>query len=463
VHNRRRLGSIDVREPRSVSKMTSSSPTADKRALEDFKSWAREHAIPFDPTRPAAFDPARLSALAPMLDGKRFAYLGEPDHFIHEKYAYRTLMLRWLTANGFTHVGEELGVADAARVARFIRSGEPSYLERVATYGYKGAARADRDDAPVGILRDNGTYPTAEFAAEQKRLAQLMRAIGLERESRGEPGIHYFGFDVDPPNGVAYEDALAMLEHAAGDATVSQIVGALNRVTGETLDDEIERLAAAIAIIQSSLQHLESLLGAADAAELWHAIACLRGTLAFRRDIRTAKSYPALNPAMAERERFMQREMNHAVREAGPEAKFVLMSHNMHLCRDIGAVARSDADAGPGGNKEPPLGAYIAARFPGQVFACWMLVGQGRDCHPFVGLPREITIVPGTLNAILAEIGACFILPVDRAEPRARLLASEMEIRWDGITGARLKIASEADAIFFVRDVTPLRIDTSAD
>jgi erythromycin esterase-like protein len=430
----------------------------DKTARDDFMAWARERAIHFDASG-GNFDPARLSPLAPMLSGKRFAYLGEPDHFIHEKYPYRTLMLRWLAAHGFTHVGEELGVADAGRIARFLRGGEPSYLERVATYGYKGAARADRDDSPIGILRDGGTYPTAELAAEQKRLAHAMRAICVEREARGEPPLAYFGFDLDPPNSVGYEDALTILEHAAGDSTVARILGELNRVAGESIDEEIARLDGALATIQANLQHLDELLGPADAAELWHTAACLRATLAFRRDICTVKTYDALNPAMAERERFMQREMNRAVRDAGPEAKFVLMSHNFHLCRDLPAVARSDAGAGPGGKTDPPLGAYLAARHPAKIFTCWMLIGQGRDCHPFANLPRDIAIAPDTLNAVLAEIGGCFMLPIDSGDPRARLLTGDVEVRWDGITGARLAVASQADAIFYVRDVTPLRID----
>jgi erythromycin esterase-like protein len=438
--------------------MSPSGTDIDKSARDDFLAWARERAIHFDAAG-AEFDPARLAPFDSMLAGKRFAYVGEPDHFIHEKYAYRALMLRWLTARGFTHVGEELGVADAARVAQFLRGGDPGYLERVATYGYKGAARADRDDAPIGILRDGGAYPAAGLGAEQKRLAHAMRAICIERESRGEPPLEYFGFDLDPHDTVGYQDALAILEHAAGDPTVARILGEVDRAAGESIDQEIARLDGALATIQTNLPHLEELLGPADAAELWHTAACLRATFAFRRDIRTVKTYEALNPAMAERERFMQREINRVVRDAGPEAKFVLMSHNFHLCRDLAAVAHSHAGAGPGGKTDPPLGAYLAARHPGKIFTCWMLIGRGRDCHPFADLPHEIALVPGTLNAILAEVGGCFMLPIDPDEPRARLLAGEVEVRWDGITGARLVVARQADAIFYVRDVTPLRVD----
>ena len=64
---------------------------------------------------------------------------------------------------------------------------------------------------------------------------------------------------------------------------------------------------------------------------------------------------------------------------------------------------------------------------------------------------------PGTLNALLGGIGACFVLPIDAADSRARLLAEGMEIMHDANGGVRTAIARQADAIFFVREVTPLR------
>jgi len=429
------------------------------RAIDDFKSYAAERAIHFDPLDGSSANAQLLSALDPLLDGKRIAYVGEPDHFIHEKYAYRIAMLRWLSSRGFGHIGEELGMSDCRRIARFIASGDESQLERVITYGYKGADRNDRDDTPIGILRASfqNAYPTAQLAAEQKRFAHALREISLQRQERGEAPLRFFGFDIDPPGG-GYEDARALLEHAATDSTIGRILSELERVTGESIDDEITRLGTALDSIQSNMERLDELIGADDAGELWHAVACLRDSLAFRRDIYAPATYEALNPAMAARERVMQREVTRVMREAGADAKFALMSHNLHLCRDIGAVARSDSGAGPGGNLEPPLGTWLAARHPGQVFSCWMLIGQGRVCQPYPELSSDIRLRSGTLNANLAEVGECFALPVDGKDPRARLLSSESELRWDGIGGVRTRLSAQADVIFFIRNITPLLI-----
>src|SRR5258708_3582178 len=112
-----------------------------------------------------------------LVAGKRFAFIGEPDHFIHEKYAYRLAMLKYLAGRGFTHLGEELGASDAMRINRFIATGDESQLERVTIYGYSGTSRTDRDDTPTGILSASfgDAYPTALSPAEPKRFAHGLR------------------------------------------------------------------------------------------------------------------------------------------------------------------------------------------------------------------------------------------------------------------------------------------------
>jgi erythromycin esterase-like protein len=170
-----------------------------------------------------------------------------------------------------------------------------------------------------------------------------------------------------------------------------------------------------------------------------------------------AKSWDALNPGMAFRERYMQRQLDHRIGQMRANEKLALMSHNMHLCRAPDAVVRSDAAAGPGGKTDPPLGAWLSARYPAEVFSIWMIVGRGRDSQPFPSLSNNIREKAGTLNAILGGIGTCFILPIDGADSRARLLAENIEIMHDANGGVRAAIAMQADAIFFIREVTPLR------
>jgi len=328
--------------------------------MEDFRSYAAERAIAFNDLEAADDNEntRRLSILDSLIAGKRFAYIGESDHFIHEKYAYRLAMLNYLAARGFTHVGEEIGASDGMRIDRFIETGDESQLERITIYGYSGASRSDRDDTPTGILRDSfgAAYPTAQFAAEQKRFAHGLRKIGL----------HFFGFDIDPLPGGGYEDLAEILESMPPDAKIDQIRKALQRVEGETIEAEIARLDDALRLIEA---------GRFDA--LRYSATCLRDSFDYVRMTYPAKTFDALNPGMAFRERYMHRQLDRRLGQMRPNEKLALMSHNMHLCRAPDAVAESNAAAGPGGKTDPPLGAWLAARYPAEIFSVWMLIGRG--------------------------------------------------------------------------------------
>ncbi len=409
-----------------------------RRAIEDFRAYAAQRAIAFKDLETISENARRLSILDPLLAGKRFAFIGESDHFIHEKYAYRLAMLNYLAARGFTLLGEELGASDGMRIARFIANGNESQLERVTIYGYACAARHDRDDTPTGILRDSfgDAYPTALFAAEQKRFAHGLRKIG----------VHFFGFDIDPLPGGGYEDLAEILDSMPADATVDQIRNALQRVLDETIDQEVARLDEALKLIEAE-----------GSERLRYSATCLRDSFDYVRITYPAKTFDALNPGMAFRERYMHRQVDRILGQMRANEKLALMSHNMHLCRAPDAVAERGAGAGPGGKTDPPLGAWLAARYPGEIFSVWMLIGRGRDSQPFPTLSKEIREKQGTLNTLLGEIGDCFVLPIDASDTRARLLTENIEIMHDGNGGVRTAIARQADAIFFVRDVTPLR------
>ena len=411
---------------------------SNRRAINDLHAYAAERAIPFNNLDSIQENAQKLSILDSSLAGKRFAYIGESDHFIHEKYAYRLVMLTYLASRGFTHLGEEFGASDGTRIDRFLATGDESQLERIAMFGYSGAIRTDRDDRPTGILRDSfDSYPVAQFAAEQKRFAHGLRRIG----------VRFFGFDIDALPGGGYEDLAEILASMPADSATEAISAKLQRVDGETIDHEIARLDEVLQLIDSD----ERL------SPLRHSATCLRDSFDYVRITYPAKTFDALNPGMAFRERFMHRQVDRQLRQMRPAEKLALMSHNMHLCRTPDAVAANDAAAGPGGKTDPPLGAWLASRFPDEVFSVWMLIARGTDSQPFPSLSNKIREKSGTLNAILGEIGDCFLLPIDASDSRAHVLTRPIEIMHDANGGARTAIARQADAIFFVRDVTPLR------
>jgi erythromycin esterase-like protein len=412
--------------------------SSSRRVIEDFRAYADERAVAFSDLEAVDENARRMSILDPIVDGKRFAYIGESDHFIHEKYGYRLAILNYLASRGFKLVGEELGASDGMRINRFIETGNESQLERVTIYGYSGATRSDRDDTPTGILPGSfgDAYPTALFAAEQKRFAHGLRKIGVQ----------FFGFDIDPLPGGGYEDLTEILDSIPSDAAIDRIRNTLQRVPCETIEGEIARLDDALRLIDADRF---------DA--LRHSVTCLRDSFEYVRITYPAKTFEALNPGMAFRERYMHRQVDRMLGRMRANEKLALMSHNMHLCRAPEAVAGSDASAGPGGKTDPALGAWLAARYPNEVFSVWMLIGRGRDSQPFPTLSKEIREKAGTLNALLAEIGDCLLLPIDAADSRTRLLTENIEIMHDGNGGVRTALAPQADAIFFVRDVTPLR------
>ena len=101
------------------------------RAITELKAWVSEHAVRLDLPLHSDRNLERLAALDMPLASKRIVYLGEPDHFIHEKYDYRILMLRYLISRGWNHIGEEMGIVDGYRINNFLASGDSSHLDRV--------------------------------------------------------------------------------------------------------------------------------------------------------------------------------------------------------------------------------------------------------------------------------------------------------------------------------------------
>jgi erythromycin esterase-like protein len=139
-----------------------------RRAIEDFRAYAAERAIAFNDLEATDENEntRRLSILDSLVAGKRFAYVGESDHFIHEKYAYRLAILNYLAARGFTHVGEEIGASDGMRIDRYI---EP-------------ATNRSSSESPSTVIR---AHPAA--IATTLRLASSAAASETSTRPRNSP------------------------------------------------------------------------------------------------------------------------------------------------------------------------------------------------------------------------------------------------------------------------------------
>jgi erythromycin esterase-like protein len=422
-----------------------------RRKIEEFKAWAREHAIALELPVNCDRNLAKLAALDESLGEKRIAYVGEPDHFIHQKYDYRLLVMRYLIARGFSNVGEEMGVSDGHRINRFFATGDATHLDRAPIYGFKGDQRTDREDKPTGLLGDaySAAYPLIEFATEQKNFARDLRALAGAR-------VNFFGFDIDAIPGGGYADISEILRPYENAAAVARILARLNRAAGESLDDEIARLDAAVEMIDVNLEALSNIVSADDAARVARYACSLRDSFRYIQMAFPAKTWAALNTAMAYRETVMHRHASDAIAGAGPGGKIALMSHNLHLAKDFSRV-RGVVGAGPGGGKVDAVGMYLNKLAGGDVFSIWMLINRGRDCQSFWFCTSEINPIAGTMNAALAEIAPALILPL-AALKTSGLEEDELRIQMDGNAGITTAIARQADAIVFIDEVSPLRL-----
>lgn len=400
--------------------------------------------LPFDGL---AENIAKLSPLDAAVDRADIVFLGELNHFVHEKNDFRLLLLRYLASRGWTVFGEELSWSDGVRVGRFITTGDDRELERVTTFGYEGCLREDRDDRPAGILGDSsGSYPTELFRAEQARLYRGIRDINGSLGS-----IRYFGFDIDALPGGGYEDIAELLAPVRDAPEVIAFLHALARVPGESVKDEVERLEQ----VRSRATGLRPRVSSSLADQVTDALDALIASLRYVDAAYTAKDYDALRPAMAMREDAMKRRVDRILSFAGENAKVVLMGHAMHLAKDDAGIESDPSSVGPGGGLVPSLGHYIAQERGLRVFSVWMLYGEGEDSQPFATLPRRAQFPPHTLNAILGREGRATMVPTARG-------AEGIFTRRIGIGHMYNSIfhtvpSRETDAILFLPRVSPLR------
>ena len=389
--------------------------------------WIEEHAIPLDPSTLEPPDEADLAAVDEALRRTRFVFLGETNHFVREKTDFRLWWLRRIAATGRRVVlAEELSWSDAHDVSRYLESGDESHIARAATFGDKRHERADRCDEPTGVFKDSfAAYPHDAMLREHTRFYHGVRELGCV--------TRFFGFDVDAV-GTGYEDVLAYRDDPdLKDAFWER----LERRPGETLDEEIERLELVLdehpGLGKARMAHIE--------------VDAMIASLRYASLVNPAPSYEALRPAMELREQVMKRHVERALYPLTEDDVLVLMSHAFHLAKDDEAVR--GPGVGPGGGRTTSLGQHLTKDLGLDAFAVWFLYGGGTDGQPLSDLPRTASFPASTLNARLARRGVPLVVPVDE-------LAGDVPIGQMYNQVADVHLPSQADAIFFVPEVSPL-------
>ena len=243
-------------------------------------------------------------------------------------------------------------------------------------------------------------------AEQVSRLRELRRMS--EVRPPGTSRLRFFGFDIDAAVGGGYEDVNGLLSPHREDSRLHGLARALERVAGESVGEELARVEPVLQHLREHRPALEEALGAGTYEAVLSSVLTLHDSLRFVEVAHPATDWRTVSEAMAEREEAMFQRVRRMLSRLGPGEKVILQGHAGHLSKDWPSVRQFSVWAGP---PKHNLGTRLLAEYPGQVFSIWMVHGRGRSAQPFTSLPSKLQLVPGTLNALLARIGACFLLP----------------------------------------------------
>ncbi len=422
---------------------------------EAFLAWARRSALPLPVSHEEPLGDEAQAALDRMREGKRFAFLGEPDHFIVEKYPFRLTLIRHLFGRGWRHVGMETGRSVGWRVDRYLATGDTSYLSDLGA----------EPPSPTDVAIHDKILEFVD-AHENTFHEQLRRRS--ESRAPGTPPLHYWGYDLDLgiPLGSVEPIRRLLEEHASSQG--HELLRALDRLRGLSTDEQLAQIEA----IQNRLTAAADISPDGTFGELQSWLAFLHDSVAAEKRPRANRDRRGNRRWWAQREHFLMQALDAIVDGPSGADKLILLGHNVHLSRDAAHLhlhpqfssfwgLRSWLGAwgyrmhfklaGWPTNMGDSVGAHWHRRFPGQVLSVWMLYGQGSLMTPKG--PRTVRLRGDTVESLLAQAGDRFLLPLRDVNPQARAILSHATIRLMGGSYASTDLTAQADALYFVREV----------
>lgn len=420
----------------------------DRPSEEDFVEWVRESAINLRTTEWDKIDSSKLSALEETFKGKRFVYLGEPDHGIHEKYDYRLILIRYLFENGWRHIGVEAGFSDGKKLDRYLETGDTAHIDA----HYQRHARQGRDDRAKGVPGARDPEFLAILRSEKTWFLEQLRSLS-ESHSPKSARLHWFGFDLDSSPGGGYADAETLLRPHESQPLIQSILQRLALVDGETRMQEVRRLRDLLEFLHRNGAELRQCLGTTHTRELQRSIRCLADSFRFTEALQAEPDSPEWRQSMAKREEIMCRQLDEWIDGLSPTDKVILLGHNLHLARNSTAIR---VEGTPIGRRN--IGTYLADRFPDQVCSIWMFYDRGRhlDAYskPYV---KKVASRRGTINHLLAKAGTLFVLPLHSGDSRESYLHQARDFVVNGEFRANAVLTEQVDVLFLMAQVSELR------
>ena len=408
-----------------LSLSLSISATAQEPGSEEaLVAWAEETAIPLSLDAPVPAD-----VLRPLLSDARIVFLGEPDHYIHEKYAFRVRFLQGLHELGWRHLGMEMGRSDGIRFDEYLGGADERRLLDIGLYSSMG---------DISRAISSGGFFAMEFV-----YARHVRELAPVDER-----YHYFGFDLDMSPGNGLEDAYRRaMAHGAEDLTavLHEIWKGEDPVLG--LEDVIEEL-------KDDESPFHEGLTPEIRSQVLLDLTTLVASRHFRKTDVFGEDEPAnLAGAFARREEQMFELFDAYIGSLGKEERIALTGHNMHLGRGWRDTTWKELETDIPIQLWPTIGAHITKNHGDEVFAIWLVYDHGVHAAAETQAQREVGSVPETFEHLLARLPhESFLLPLRSDDPRSSWLDEKRTFRVNGgVAHGRLRELT--DAVFFVREV----------
>lgn len=404
---------------------------------DDLVAWFASVAIPC----PFECEDDRLEVLNNALSEADIVFLGETNHFVHEKSDFRLLFARHFLSRDWSGFMEEIGWSDGWRIERYLTTGDAHWLERLSLFGHGGDSRTDRDDRPTGVFKASfEAYPHELMRSEHESFYRELRASAGGR-------LNYFGIDIDGGPGGAYADIDALISPWVTSTEVAAWRMRFNRVQGESIEQEIRRLRRVRSTLPGSIEAEArvAVLAAMDA---------LTDSLEYVQKTYSARSYEATRPGMAFREQAMKRRYAAARTSMGTD-KPILMGHALHLAKNDFLI-EGFGGVGPGGGTVRSLGHHIVQELRQKAFSIWMIYGGGEDSQPFADLSRVVDFRDDTLNAHLASFKEPTLFLLEDAPPELLDISVSIGQMYNSIF--RTPLGQQVDALFYIPWVTPMEL-----
>jgi len=266
----------------------------------------------------------------------------------------------------------------------------------------------------------------------------------------GDERLHWFGFDVDILAGIGYQDIRKRLKGYNSHKIIREILERMNLVQGESVLEEATRIDDLITYVKNEGNAITSVIGEREYTLFTRDLRSLRDGLIFLDAFKKAPS-PEWGQALREREKAIFRQMDELLEDLEADDKIILIGHNMHLSKDYREVWIGSA------SMYPSIGSYMVNRLPGKVYSIWMLYDHGRHGNMWnESFYEEVPSHPLRIESLFTKAGLRFILPFHSRDPREQYLNENRNFVANGGLGHGF-IRSQADAIFFISEVTAIR------